>query len=183
MAADFELTDDDLRVVVRYATQWATEVLPVFERAQPGDERPRAAIEAARQFVGGAPRSARQRTAAFEAHRAAKAAPSEAARLAAQSAGDAAAAAYLHPIAKAHQVGHILRAAANRALVAELESGGDPVVGSEMIEVVCRRTPPELVDVLCRYPESRGGASRGSRLMADLDRRLRASRLRPDLDV
>ena len=181
--ADFELTDDDLRVVVRYATEWAAEVLPVFERALPGDERPRAAIEAAREFVGGAQRSALQRTSAFAAHRAAKDAPSEVARLAAQAAGDAAAAAYLHPIAKAHQVGHILRAPTNRALIAELESDNDPGVGDEAIEAVCRRTPPELVDVLCRYPEPRGGASRSTRLMADLDRRLRASRRRTDLDA
>lgn len=181
--ADFELTDDDLRVVVGYATQWAAEVLPVFERAQPDDDRPRAAIEAAREFTGGARRSARQRSSAFAAHRAAKDAPSEVARLAAQAAGDAAAACYLHPIARAHQVGHILRAPTNRALIAELESGGDPGVGNEMLEAVCRRTPSELVDVLCRYPEPRGGASRSTRLMADLDRCLRASRRRTDLDA
>ncbi|WP_439029540.1 putative immunity protein [Gordonia terrae] len=181
--AGFELTDDDLRVVVRYATQWAAEVLPVFERAQPDDERPRAAIEAARHFIGGAPRSARQRTTAFAAHRAARAAPSEAARLAAQAAGDAAASAYLHPIAKAHQVGHILRSAANRAYIAEIEGGGAPDVGDEMIEAICRRTPPELVDVLCRYPEPRGAASRAARLMADLDTRLRRRGGRTDWDA
>nr|WP_064571121.1 hypothetical protein [Gordonia sp. LAM0048] len=181
--ADFELTDDDLRAVVRYAAQWAAEVLPVFERAQPDDERPRAAIEAAQEFDCGARRSALQRSSAFAAHRAAKDAPSEVARLAAQAAGDASAAAYLHPIAKAHQVGHILRAAANRALVAELESGGDPVVGSEMIETVCSRTPPELVDVLRRYPKPGRGASRVGVLMADLDRRLRESHPRTDWDA
>ena len=173
--ADFELTDDDLRVVVRCATEWAEEVLPVFERTRPDDPRPRAAIEAAREFAAGARRSTRQRTAAFAAHRAAKDAQSETARLAAQAAGDAAAAAYLHPIAKAHQVGHILRAAANRAYIAELESGGDPAVGNEMVEAVCQRTPPELIDVLCRYPEPGVGASRAARLMAELDSRLRAS--------
>ncbi|MFE0750501.1 putative immunity protein [Gordonia sp. NPDC058843] len=183
MAADFELTDDDLRVVVRYATGWAEEVLPVFERVRPDDARPRAAIEAARQFTGGARRSALQRTAAFAAHRAAKTAPSEAARLAAQAAGDAAAAAYLHPIAKAHQVGHILRAPANWAYIAELESGGDPAVGNAMTETVCKRTPPELVEVLSRYPQPSGGASRVAVLMADLDNRLRGTSPRFEWDA
>ncbi|WP_418930395.1 putative immunity protein [Gordonia hongkongensis] len=59
--ADFELTDDDLPVVVRCATEWAEEVLPVFERTRPDDPRPRAAIEGAREFAAGARRSTRRR--------------------------------------------------------------------------------------------------------------------------
>ena len=66
-----------------------------------------AAIDAAWEFIHGGPRTNRQRAASMDAHRAVKDAPTESARLAAQAAGDAASAAYLHPIAKAHQVGHI----------------------------------------------------------------------------
>lgn len=68
------------------------------------------------------------------AHRAATEASTEASRLAAQAAGDAASAAYLHPIAKAHQAGHILRAAANAARITEMKAGGDPAVGDRVIE-------------------------------------------------
>ncbi|MFF7159735.1 putative immunity protein [Streptomyces sp. NPDC008139] len=110
VSGDFDLTMDELRVVARYVVGHAEEVLPVFERAVPDDPRPRAAIDAARAFVNGANRTTSQRVAAFDAHRAARSAPSEAARLAARSAGDAASAAYLHPLAQAAQVGHILRA-------------------------------------------------------------------------
>ncbi|WP_412074560.1 putative immunity protein, partial [Streptomyces sp. col6] len=123
MTSDFELSLDELRTVARYATEAALDVLPVFEVACPADARPRAAIEAAREFIDGAPRTRLQRVTSMDAHRAAKDAATEPARLAAQAAGDAASAAYLHPIAKAHQVGHILRAAANAARIAEIEAG------------------------------------------------------------
>ena len=108
-SGDFELTMDELRAVARFAVESAQEVLPIFERADGEDLRPRAAIEAAWAFVNGAARSNVQRLTSLDAHRAAKRVVGEPAHFAARSAGDAAAAAYLHPIAKATQVGHILR--------------------------------------------------------------------------
>ncbi len=117
---DFELTMDELRAVARYVAESAQAVLPVFEESVPDDRRPRAALDAAREFVDGARRTRLQRVTALDAHRAAKDAPTEEASLAARCAGDAAAAAYLHPIVKATQVGHILRAAASAARIAEL---------------------------------------------------------------
>jgi hypothetical protein len=173
-AGDFPLSMDELRVVARYAAEAAREVLPVFEAAVPGDTRPAAALEAAWAFVGGAARGRSQRVAAMDAHRAAKDAGSEPARLAAQAAGDAAAAAYLHPIAKAHQVGHILRAAANAARIAELEAGGDPAAAARSLDAARRRAGPVLVDVLRRYPPAPRTGGRPARLMAELDAALRA---------
>lgn len=175
-AGDFELTTDELRVVARYVVESAQEVLPVFEEAVPGDPRPHAAVDAAWEFAGGARRTRLQRVAASDAHRAAKEAPTEAARLAARAAGDAAAAAYLHPIAKAAQVGHILRGAACAARVAELRAGDDPDVGDEFIEQAGRRASPVLIDVLGRYPLAPAGNGRVARLMSALDASLRASR-------
>ncbi|NED11867.1 putative immunity protein [Streptomyces sp. SID9124] len=167
---DFELSMDELRVVARYAAEAAQGVLAVFEDAHPGDGRPRAAIDAAWEFVEGAPRTRLQRVASMDAHRAAKDAGTEAARLAAQAAGDAAAAAYLHPIAKAHQVGHILRAAANAARIAEIE---DPGAGDRALEGARERATPVLIDVLRRYPPAPTGRSRTAQLMTALDTALR----------
>ena len=116
-----------------------------------------------------------QRLTALDAHRAAKGAGSEAARLAARSAGDAAAAAYLHPISRATQVGHILRAAASAARIAELEAGDDPAVGETVIEQARRRATPTLVAVLSRYPPAPTGKNRVAQLMSKLDASLRAS--------
>ncbi|WP_433868492.1 putative immunity protein [Saccharopolyspora sp. CA-218241] len=174
-AGDFELTMDELRVVARFAADSAQDVLPVFEDAVPGDRRPRAALDAAWQFVGGAKRTALQRVTSLDAHRAARQATGEAARLAARSAGDAASAAYLHPIAKATQVGHILRAAASAARVAELTAGEDPAVGELRIEQARRRATPVLVDVLRRYPAAPTARNRVGQLMSGLDAALRAS--------
>lgn len=139
VVGDFTLTMDELRAVARFVTESAQEVLPVFEEAAPEDSRPRAAIDAAWEFINGAKRSRVQRVASLDAHRAAAEAASEATRLAARCAGDAASAAYLHPIAQAGQVGHILRAAASAARIEELVAGGDPAVGESSIERACSR--------------------------------------------
>jgi hypothetical protein len=176
VSGDFDLTLDELRVVARFVVRHAEDVLPVFERAVADDPRPRAAIEAAWAFIDGADRTTLQRLASLDAHRAAASAPTEAARLAARSAGDAASAAYLHPLARASQVGHILRAAATAARVGELEAGGDPAVADALLERSRQRATPVLVDVLRRYPPATTGGSRVARLMSTLDRSLRQER-------
>ncbi|MEU5838306.1 putative immunity protein [Streptomyces diacarni] len=176
---DFELTMDELRVVARYVARTAEEVLSVFESAVPQDPRPRAALDAAWEFAGGARRTRLQRVTSLDAHRAAKEAPTEASRLAARAAGDAASAAYLHPIAKAHQVGHILRAAASAARIAEIGAGGDPEAGDRTIERARQRATPVLVDVLLRFPPAPAGRNRVAQLMAALDASLRDVRATP----
>ena len=178
---DFELAMDELRVIARYVAETAQGVLPVFEDANPGDPRPRAAIDAAWEFINGAPRTKLQRVTSLDAHRAAKEAATETARLAAQSAGDAASAAYLHPIAKAHQVGHILRAAANAARIAEIDAGEDPGAGNRAMEQARERATPVLIDVLQRYPVAPNGKSRAAQLMAALDASLRCSVAPPSI--
>lgn len=174
VSGDFELTYDELRVVARFAAESAQEVLPLFERNNPDDLRPRAALDAAWEFINGARRTNRQRIASLDARRAAKDAPDEISRLAARSAGDAASAAYLHPIAKAHQVGHILRASANAARIAEIEAGDDPGVGTDVIDRLRQRATPVLIDVLRRYPPAPMGRSREAKLMTALDTALRS---------
>ena len=176
VAGDFELTTEELRVVARFVVESAQEVLAVFEEAVPGDSRPRAAIDAAWEFVDGARRTRLQRVTALDAHRAAKEASTDAARLAARAAADAASAAYLHPIAKSTQVGHILRGPASAARVAELTADNDVDVADEHLERARRRATPVLIDVLCRYPSAPTGNGRVARLMTTLDVSLRMPR-------
>lgn len=172
--SDFDLTMDELREVTAFVANAAEEVLPVFEDACPGDSRPHAAIDAARVFVDGARRTKLQRVASLDAHRAASEVATESVRLAARSAGDAAAAAYLHPIAKAIQVGHILRAPAIAARIAELRADDDPAVGAGAIESARQRATPVVINVLNRYPAVPVGANRVSQLIAALDTALRS---------
>lgn len=166
---DFELTAAELRVVVRFALAGAEPLLPRFEAVAPDDPRPRSAIEAARVFVEGAARSRLQRAAATDAHRAARQVDDEVATLAARAAGDAAAAAYLHPIARATQVGHLLRATACAARVAELQ-GHEP---HAVLAEAAATAGDELVAVLLRYPPAPRGRGRVAELMHELDERLR----------
>ncbi|MBM9461707.1 exonuclease SbcC [Nocardioides sp. zg-536] len=168
----FQLGTDELREVARFAVQGAQEVLGIFERARPEDLRPRAALEAAWEFANGAPRTNLQRATALDAHRAAKQAPTGAAKHAAHAAGDAAAAAYLHPFARADQVGHILRADAHAAYAEELRTG-DSSRAAQCIARAAVRATPVLVEVLSRYPSAIAGRSRVSILMKVLDDELR----------
>lgn len=173
-AGHVELTMDELREVTRYATGSAALVRDVYRRAHPQDPRVDVALEVAWEFAAGGPRNRRQQQAARDAHRAAKDASTEPARLAARAAGDAAASAYLHPLANANQVGHILRAAACAARIAELDPDQEPAVANWAIAAATGRASPTLIGVLTRYPSPPTGSSRVDQLMAALDISLRA---------
>ena len=172
-SGDFALTTDELRAVAAYAAACAEPALVLFHKDLPDDPRPAAALDAARLFAEGAPRARLQRTAAVAAHRAAEDATTEAARHAASAAGDAAAAAYLHPLARATQVRHILGSAAHAARAAELARGDDPVVAEYVITAAAKRATPVVRDVLSRYPRAPKGRTRVAVLMERLDSLLR----------
>jgi rifampin ADP-ribosylating transferase len=164
---------DELRAVAAYAAACAEPALVIVRWERPDDPRPAAAVRAAQVFAEGAPRSRLQRTAATDAHRAAREATGEAARHAATAAGDAAAAAYLHPLATATQVRHILGAAAHAARAAELARGDDPVVAEYVLTAAARRATPVVLDVLSRYPRAPDGRTRVAALLQRLDAMLR----------
>jgi len=167
------LSLQDLREVTRYAAESAQEVLEVFERAHPADSRPRDAIDAAWTFARGGERGKTLRDAAWAAQKAARDADTAAAGDAARAALCAASAAYLHPLADAHQVKHILGAAAHAARAAELIAGDNRDVGAEHIEQARRRAAPAVVDVLKRYPAAPPGGGRVGELLRALDEALR----------
>lgn len=120
-----ELSEHELREIAGYAAACARRALSIFEQSLPADTRPRDAIDAAHAFAGGGQRTGALRQSAWAAYRAAREAASPAAVDAARAASHAAAAAYLHPLASAHQVKHILCAAAHAARAEELTSGED----------------------------------------------------------
>lgn len=167
------LTDADLRAVTSFAAGAAADVLPMFEAEFPDDDRPRLALQAAIDFVQGAPRSRQQRLAAPAAHRAATLAPGRPGFHAAMAAGDAAASAYLHPLADAAQVHHILRAAAQAARAHELDRPGDPEAARQALDRAADRATPTLLAVLNRYPRTRPGTTRVTQLVHALDTTLR----------
>ena len=168
------LSMQDLRAVTRYAAESAQDVLEIFEEGRPDDSRPRDAIDAAWTFARGGERGKALRDTALAALQAARDADTAAAGEAARAAMCAASAAYLHPLADAHQVKHILGAAAHAARVTELIAGDDRTVGAERIEHARRRATPVAVDVLSRYPAAPPGGGRVGELMRTLDAALRS---------
>jgi Imm-5 like putative immunity protein len=121
-----ELSGSELREVAGYAVACARPALAIFERERPDDRRPRAAIDAAQAFADGGERTKALRDSAWAAHRAAQEARDAglaAASDAARAAGHAVGAAFLHPLANATQVKHILGSAAHAARALELSAG------------------------------------------------------------
>jgi hypothetical protein len=171
-----ELSTAELRGVAGYAVACARPALAIFERARPDDRRPRAAIDAAQAFADGAKRAKVIRDSAWAAQRAfqetrdgGQAAASDAARAAVA----AASAAFLHPLAKATQVKHILGSAAHAARAIELDAGDDPQVGAQYIEKARDLANPVVVSVLMRYPNAPTGGGRVGELLRTLDAALR----------
>lgn len=187
-ARELALSMDELREVAGFAAESAEDVLELFEAVHPADARPRDAIEAARAFARGGKRGKALRDTAWAALRAARdvgardfgaAAASDAAR----AAMSAASAAYLHPLADADQVKHILGAAAYAARAAELAAGDDRAVGAERIDRARRRATPTVVEVLRRYPAAPPGGGRLGELLRDLDQALRGPAPRASRDA
>lgn len=171
-----ELSLAEIRAVAAYAVACARPVLAIFEGECPADGRPRAAIDAAQEFADGAKRTKALRDSAWAAHRAAQEtrdSGQSAASDAARSAGNTVGAAFLHPLAKATQVKHILGSAAYAARAFELAAGGDPAVGAGHLERARLLAGPVVVDVLRRYPVAPGGGGRVGELIRQLDASLR----------
>jgi hypothetical protein len=110
------LTDEHHRLLADWALSRAEHVLHLFEDHQPGDSRPREAIDAGRAWIRGQVRMGDARRSAFRANAAARGMP-DPAKFAALSAGQA--------VAVAHVAAHDLGAAAYaiRAASASVPAG------------------------------------------------------------
>ncbi|MGW8379103.1 putative immunity protein [Streptomyces sp. ODS28] len=172
-----ELSMSELREVAGYAVACALPALALFERERPEDPRPRAALDAARAFAEGGPRTKALRDRAWAAQRAAqeardagRAAAGEAARAALAAAG----AGYLHPLPKATQVKHILGAAAHAARALELDTGEEAGEAADKHLARARSlADPVVVEVLRRYPPAPAGGGPAGALIRALDTALR----------
>jgi hypothetical protein len=162
---------EDLRAVAAFNLACALQVIDLFESVKPHDGRPRDALAGAEDFVRGGPRSSAQRISAPAAHRASKEV-SGAASHAAMAAGDAAASAYLHPLADAAQVGHILRGPSHCVLALELRDV-EPLTREAAASAILDRSTPAVVEVLCRYPSAATRDRATADVMSFLDVQLR----------
>ncbi|MBK1783036.1 putative immunity protein [Prauserella cavernicola] len=172
-----ELTLTELRAVAGYALACARPAVALFDRDYPDDPRPRAVLDEAAAFAEGGRRTKALRVTALDAHRSARTARDEhrwAAAEAARAAGHAGAAGYLHPLAKATQVLHILGSAGNAARAFELDAGGDPAIGAAHLDRARDLADATVVSVLHRYPAAPGGGGRVGELVRTLDIALRS---------
>ncbi|MFJ4835989.1 putative immunity protein [Streptomyces sp. NPDC088747] len=172
-SGDIELSEAELRGITGYAADCARRSLSVFERSRPADTRPRDAIESADTFAGGGRRTGALRQSAWAAYKAAGEAGSPAAADAARAASHAAAAAYLHPRASAHQVKHILGAAAHAARAEELASGEAGRAAADTLAWARLNAPTAVTAVLGRLPAAPADGGRVGEFIRELDAALR----------
>lgn len=98
-----KIREEDHKLLALWAVGCAEHVLPLFENEQPGDDRPRKAIEAARLWVKSKIKVSEARRFALASHAAARDAKSPEAIAAARAAG--------HAAATVHVSGHAIHAA------------------------------------------------------------------------
>jgi hypothetical protein len=135
------LTDEHHRLLAEWAAVCAEHVLPLFEREQPGDTRPRDAIDVGRAWIRGeVPMHTAHRT-AFVANAAGRGLP-DPAKFAALAAGQA--------VAVAHVAAHQLGAAAYaiRAAAASAGSGGAESARVEERDWQRAQLPAEIRDLV-----------------------------------
>lgn len=139
------LTDDDHRLLARWAAECADHVLPFFEDEHPSDTRPREAVEAARAWAGGTLGMMQARARGGHAMGAARPLRG-AARFAAYAAGQAA--------CVAHVPEHDLGASAYAIKAAAAAAAGGAVAGRREREWQ-REQLPEPVRALVLQDQTR----------------------------
>jgi hypothetical protein len=169
----FDLPLETLRVITGWAAGCAERALPIYKAWNPGDPRPQAAIEGAREFAAGGKRTAKLRVLALDAYRASLETGDPAASAAARATSLAAASAYTHPFADVNQAKHILGPAAYAALAVEISHDDNHNSGYTEIRRAVDLARREIVDLLLKMPCQPEGKSRLDILTYDLDMGLR----------
>jgi hypothetical protein len=144
------LSEEDRRVLARWAADCAERVLPVFESQAPMDPRPRLAIEGVRAFARGELRIGPARALSVAAHAAAREVAGAAATAAARAAG--------HAVATAHMGSHARGVPAYASIAAGMAAPDDPSAASHELAWAMDHASPEVRAVLRKLPGPRGAA-------------------------
>lgn len=138
------MSTEEQKQLARWAADCAEHVLPLFEDALPGDDRPRQAIEAVRAWARGELTCGKSRGAAFAAHAAAREAKEKkhpAACAVARACGQAA--------GVMHMAGHAPHAAAYAQQAVGFFHPEDAPQAAAEHEWQLQRLPEHLRPVIC----------------------------------
>lgn len=84
------------------------------------------------------------------------------------AAGDAAASAYLQPLADAVQVGHILRGPPH-CVIAQMQRPVEPASKAGAVRLILDLVTPPVIEVLLRYPRAVVSRREVATVMCELD--------------
>lgn len=146
-----------LRAIALWAANCAEQALPIFEEQHPSDNRPRAAIEAGREFGNGKKRDKNLRVLAMAAFKVAKDVD-EASKHVLYAASLTAAVAYTHTDLQSglqgiRQARHVLGPTVHAAFALELARGGDFRIGNNVIHSAVESAPLAVRQLLIRMPQ------------------------------
>jgi len=167
------VSEEDRRMLGRWAADCAERALPLFEAKAPADTRPREAIEGIRAFAHGEQRKGPLRSLALAALAAAREVDDPVATAAARAAGYAAATPFIHAKATPHMAKHALGPAVYGALARELAADDDPDVGDEDLRWAIKHAPPAVRRIVRQMAARGPGRSRLATLLFQLDSGLR----------
>lgn len=154
------LSEEDRRVLARWAADSAERVLPLFEAEAPTDPRPRLAIDGLRAFARGELRIGPARALSVAAHAAAREVSGGSATAAARAAG--------HAVATAHMGSHARGVPAYASIAAGLAAPDDPSASVNELAWAIDHASPQVRAVLRTLPAPRGAGGQLGRAIATL---------------
>lgn len=167
-----------LQAVALWAANYAEEALTIFERHHPEDNRPRQAVEAAREYGQGKKRDKNLRMLAFAAMKSRKDVD-ESSKYAVQAAILTASVAYTHTdlqtgLQGVRQARHVLGPIVYAALAVETATN-QPEHGDDLLRRAIKTAPPEVSHILEHMPPQPNKETRVEALFFELDSALRTS--------
>ena len=162
------LSEDDRRVLARWAADCAERTLSLFEAQAPSDTRPRDAIDGVRAFARGEMRIGEVRALSARAHAAAREIGDPAAVAAARATGQAA--------GVAHMAAHARGAAAYAARAAGLAALHDPTAVADEVRWQLSQASPTVREVRRRLPPPARPTGMLGALINDMHTKLTAGR-------
>jgi len=170
------------QILLRSAALWAVDfveqALPIFEDRNPGNTRPREAIQAGREYAEGKKRDKNLRVVALASFKVGKEVD-EPSKHVTQAATAIAAIAYTHTdlqtgVQGVRQARHILGPVVHSALALEMAAGGKSEIGNEVVSCAIKSAPLDVRYILKHMPPQPRGSNRLSILFFDLDSGLRS---------
>ena len=168
----FDINISDLQNTTKWAVEYSSKALEIYETRITGDQRPRKAIEGVKDFLTSGKRTNGLRILALDAYRSSVETKDVIASYAAKASSLTAAVAFTHPYRDIKQAEHLLGPVVYSALSEEMMLGNEEI-GDRIIERAIATASNEVALLLGKYPKHEKDNTRLERLYCKLDSGIR----------